>query len=207
MAEEPTTPHRWSIVEYRTGGRAGNQPMDGFATQDEAEAWHRDQMGGDMRYVFRRAGMEDAGAGGEGSARERGTAEPGENIEIARSAIEAFNSGDMDLILALTHADFELEVPPDLSAEPDTYRGHAGMRRYWESFQDAMDEIRIRPERLEVAGESVMVVMHLTARGRSTGIAVEQRIVGVWTIRDTKVMSIRAFASLNEALDAAGLTA
>jgi ketosteroid isomerase-like protein len=128
-----------------------------------------------------------------------------ENVAIVRQIFRAFNSEDIELILAHTHNDFELEVPPALSAEPDTYRGHDGMRRYWESFQDAMDEIRIQPERLCDAGEAVVVAMHLTAKGRRTAIAVEQRTVGVWTICDGKVMRIHAYVSLSEALEAAGL--
>ena len=67
------------------------------------------------------------------------------NVEIVREGFDAFNSGDMRRILALAHTDFEAVVPPELSAEPDTYRGHDGIRRYFQSFQsfqDAMDEIR-----------------------------------------------------------------
>jgi ketosteroid isomerase-like protein len=127
-----------------------------------------------------------------------------QNVEIVRQILEAFNSEDIELILALTHADFELEVPPALSAEPDIYRGHDGMRRYWESFQDAMDEIRIRPERLCNAGEAVVADMRVTAKGRRTAIAVEQRTVGLWTISDGKVIRVRAYASVSEALEAAG---
>jgi ketosteroid isomerase-like protein len=129
-----------------------------------------------------------------------------ENVEIVREIFKAFNSEDIELILALTHTGFELEVPPAISAEPDIYRGHHGMRRYWESFQDAMDEIRIQPERLCVAGEAVVVAMHLTAKGRRTAIAVEQRTAGVWTICDGKVLRVRAYASFPEALKAAGLS-
>lgn len=77
--------------------------------------------------------------------------------------------------------------------------------RYWDSFQDAMDEIRIEPERLCDAGEALVVAMHLTAKGRRTAIAVEQRTVGVWTIRDGKVTRIRSYASLSEAFEAVGL--
>ena len=128
---------------------------------------------------------------------------PEEDIEVVRRILDAFNSEDIELILAITHAGFELEVPPDLSAEPDVYRGPDGMRRYWESFKEAMDQIRFKPERLEDAGGSVLVTMTMTAKGRSTGIEVEQKIVGVWTIRDAKVIRIQAFRSLAEALDAA----
>ncbi len=128
-----------------------------------------------------------------------------QNVALVREVFEAFNSEDIELIVSLTHPDFELEVPPELSAEPDIYRGPDGMRRYWESFQDAMDEIRIQPEQLLDAGEAVVVAMHLTAKGRRTAIAVEQRTAGVWTIRDGKVMRIRAYASVSEALETVGL--
>jgi hypothetical protein len=52
MSHGSMTRLRWFIGEYRTGDRAKNQPVDGFAARDDALAWHRDHMGGDMRYVF-----------------------------------------------------------------------------------------------------------------------------------------------------------
>jgi ketosteroid isomerase-like protein len=128
-----------------------------------------------------------------------------ENVETVERIVNAFNTEDIELILSLTPSDFELDVPPELSAEPDVYRGRDGMRRYWESFQDAMDEIRIEPERIYDAGETVVVAMRLTAKGRRTAIAVEQRTVGVWTMHDGTVMRIRSYASLPEALRSVGL--
>ena len=128
-----------------------------------------------------------------------------EDVEVVERILEAFNSEDIDLILAFTHPDFEVDVPAEFSTEPDVYRGHDGMRRYWDSFQDAMYEIRIRPERLWDAGEAVVAAMHLTARGRHTAITVEQRMVGVWTIRERRAARIRIYASAAEALRAVGL--
>jgi ketosteroid isomerase-like protein len=129
-----------------------------------------------------------------------------ENVEVVRQIFDAFNSEDIDLILSFTHRDFEVEVPPDFSAEPDTYRGHDGMRHYWASFQDAMEEIRFQPERLWDAGQVVVVVMHVTAKGRQTAIPVEQRLVGLWTIFDRKAVRVRVYGSQAEALRAVGLT-
>lgn len=128
-----------------------------------------------------------------------------ENEQIVRRAFEAFNSEDIERILALTHADFEAVVPPELSAEPDTYRGHDGIRRYFESFQFAMAEIRFQPQRFREVGQSVVVVATVRARGRQTGIPVEQQLAQVWTVRDGKVIAIRTYASLAEALGAVGL--
>jgi ketosteroid isomerase-like protein len=128
-----------------------------------------------------------------------------ENIDALREGLEAFNSRDIERILGFLDPDFEADVPPALSAEPDTYRGHDGAVRYFESFWETMDDIRFRPERFWDAGESVVVTMRLTARGRHTAIAVEQRFAQVWTFRAGKATRARTYASEAEALKAAGL--
>jgi len=128
-----------------------------------------------------------------------------EDVEVVRQALDAYNSGDIARILALTHPDFEAVIPAELSAEPDVYRGHDGIRRYFESFRDAMDEIVFEVERYTDAGTAVLVEMRLTARGRLTSIAVEQRNVGVWTVRDGRVIGVRAYAELADARRALGL--
>ena len=56
-------------------------------------------------------------------------------------------------------------MPPELSAEPDVYKGHAGMRRYWESFHDALDEVRFDAEGQWEADDAVVVAMRVSAKG------------------------------------------
>jgi ketosteroid isomerase-like protein len=129
-----------------------------------------------------------------------------ENVELVRAVIEAFNGEDMVRTLALIGSDFEGEVSPAFSAEPDTYRGHDGVLRYFESFHDAMSEIHFHAERLWDAGESVVVDLRLTAKGRSTEIPVEQRVAQLWSVRGGKARAARTYESLSEALAAAGLS-
>jgi ketosteroid isomerase-like protein len=128
------------------------------------------------------------------------------NIETLRRGVEAFNSADIGRILAFAHPDFEAIVPPELSAEPDTYRGHDGVRRYFESFQDVMEEIRFEPERFWDVGESIVVVMRVTAKGKQTAIEVEQRVAQRWTFRDGKALRIQTYPSLPDALEAVGIS-
>ena len=127
-----------------------------------------------------------------------------QNVEALRRGFEALSSGDMERILAFVHPDFETVVPPEFSAEPDIYRGYDGVRRYFASFQEAMDEIRFEAEQVFDAGDSVVVEVRLTARGRETGIPVEQRINQVWWIQDGKATRAQTYSSLAEARDAAG---
>jgi ketosteroid isomerase-like protein len=128
-----------------------------------------------------------------------------ENVEIVREVFKDFNSEDIGRIVAAVHPELEVVIPPEVSAEPDTYLGPEGIRRYFQSFQDVMDEIRFEPEGLWDAGDSVVVSLRVTAKGRQTAIPVEQRSAGVWSIRDGQIIRVRSYASLAEALQAVGL--
>ena len=132
---------------------------------------------------------------------------PNENIELLRRGFEALSSGDEARILAWADPEFETIVPPSLSAEPDTYRGHDGIRRYFELFDETMYDVHFEGERFWEAGDSVVAVVRLTARGKTTRIPVEQVIAQVWTIRDGRALRAQTFPELSEALAAVGLSA
>jgi ketosteroid isomerase-like protein len=130
---------------------------------------------------------------------------PRDNIAALREGFEALNSGDEERILAFAHPDFETSVPPEFSAEPDTYRGHDGIRRYFALFDDAMEGVHFEAEQMWEAGDSVVALVRLTARGKQTGIAVEQRSAQVWTIREGRALRAQTFPELAEAFAAAGV--
>lgn len=67
-------------------------------------------------------------------------------MELVRRLAKAIDCWNIDAVVSLVHPEFEAYVPPEFSAEPDTYRGRDGIRRYFDSFEDAMDEIRYQPE-------------------------------------------------------------
>jgi ketosteroid isomerase-like protein len=127
------------------------------------------------------------------------------DVDALKGGFEAFNSADIGRILAFIDADFEAVIPAAFSAEPDTYRGHDGVRRYFRSFLEAMDDVRFHAERFWDAGEKVVVAVRLTAKGKRTAIPVEQRFTQVWAIRDGKALSVRAYLSPAEALESVGL--
>lgn len=128
-----------------------------------------------------------------------------ENVEILRRGFEALNRDGVDGLLELIHPEFEATVPPELSVEPDTYRGHEGMMRYFAAFEGAMQDVRFEAEEMIDAGDQVFVAMRLTAKGEGTGIEVQQVAYQVWTIRDGKALRVEAFAEESDALEAAGL--
>jgi ketosteroid isomerase-like protein len=127
------------------------------------------------------------------------------NLETVREAYETLSERGYEALLPLIHDEFEVTTPPELAAEPDTYRGPEGMRRYFESFYEAMDKVEFTPTAFHEVGEWVVVEATLRARGRTTGIEQEQSAAFVWHLRDEKAIRLEVYASLDEALEAARL--
>ena len=128
-----------------------------------------------------------------------------ENVELLQSMLDAYNERGVEAMLPYIDPDFEVTVPPSLSVEPDTYRGHEGMRHYFESFADVMDEIRFDADAFVEAGDRVVATTRLTARARETELEVEQYVFQVWTVRHGHAVKAEVYPTKAEALRAVGL--
>jgi ketosteroid isomerase-like protein len=127
-----------------------------------------------------------------------------ENVELVRRGFEAMSEGGVDALLPLIDPEFEVTTPASLAAEPDTYRGHEGIRRWFNSFYEAVDRIDFEAREYRSVGAKVVVPFTMRVRGRSTGIEAEQTAVQVWEVRDGKAVGMELYATLEEALEAAG---
>jgi ketosteroid isomerase-like protein len=127
-----------------------------------------------------------------------------ENLEIVRRGIEAFNERGVEGIVPFIAPDFVAVTPPDLASEPDTYRGPDGVRRWFDSFFEVMDDIRWDGHAFHEAGDRVVVEFTLRARGKTTGLDFGQDAVMVWELRDGKATRVDLYPTLDEAMAAAG---
>jgi ketosteroid isomerase-like protein len=132
-----------------------------------------------------------------------------ENVELVRHAVEANRSGPPDVTVeeAVALADPDFEMTSRLtSVEGTTYRGHDGVRRYFEDMADAWQEWRNDiDEMTEVSPDAVLTGVTFRAIGQS-GVNVELRSAVVWVLSDGKVVRIHSYPSRQEALEAAGLS-
>jgi ketosteroid isomerase-like protein len=127
-----------------------------------------------------------------------------DNLEIVQRGFEGFNERGVDGIIPFVHPEFEATTPPNLASEPDTYRGHDGLRRWFDSFYEVMDDIRWDAHGFQQVGDRVVVEFTLRARGKTTGLDFGQDAVMVWSLRGGKATRVELFATLDEALAAAG---
>jgi uncharacterized protein len=126
------------------------------------------------------------------------------NVEIVRLAHERLNEGDINGLIALCDADFELDMSARV-LNPATYRGHEGIRRFYREVSEVWEEFRWEPVRLVEAADTVVVLLHSHGRGRGSGLEMARDAAMVWTMREGRAVSLRFYIDQAEALAAAGL--
>ncbi len=126
-----------------------------------------------------------------------------EDVEFLRTNLAALAEEGYEVLLPLVHPEFEMETLPGIAAEPQVYRGQDGLRRWWESFYEVMDEVRVEPVEFHDAGEGRVVLEALLhARGQSSGLEVSQGTFMLCHLRDELLYRIEFFFTLDEALAA-----
>jgi ketosteroid isomerase-like protein len=94
------------------------------------------------------------------------------NVEVVQEMFERFAEGGIEPTLDLISEDVIVEIPPDMSAEPDVYHGHDGVRRYFAGFDGMIEDLRYEALELIPAGEDVLAHVRLSGRGASSGLDV-----------------------------------
>jgi ketosteroid isomerase-like protein len=125
-----------------------------------------------------------------------------ENVEIVRHLYASLNRGDIDAVLDLLDPHVEWWARGD-NPETQVVKGYEGIKRFWAEITDVLEELQIEPTEIIDAGEYVVAAVIQVARTR--GATTEQREVHVGKFREGKVIEMREFHEMAEALEAAGL--
>ena len=122
-------------------------------------------------------------------------------LEEVRAAWEAISANDFERFIEAVHPEVEF-TSLIAEAEAVTYRGHAGVRRWWDSVREAFPEFWGEALELrELGGDQVLARVCMC--GKVQGRKVEQTIWQVLTIRDGLVVSWAVFRTEAEALRSA----
>ena len=88
--------------------------------------------------------------------------------------------------------DFEMVTTAAVASEPGVYRGHEGVRRWWESFLEVMDDVRLEALSFDDRGDGRVIIEFLIhARGQASGIETAQPAVTIATAADGKMRPAR----------------
>ena len=128
-----------------------------------------------------------------------------ENVELLHQAIDAFNRRDLDAFLALMDPGVEF-TPYERALEGlGPYRGHEGVRAWWEESFAALPDFSAELYDVRDLGDVTFSRGRLRGTGAGSGASFERTLWMVNEWRDKKQVWWRAFGSETEALEAAGL--
>jgi ketosteroid isomerase-like protein len=127
-----------------------------------------------------------------------------ENVELVRRAHEALNAGDLDRLVSLCHDDFVLDMS-DRVFNPETYRGHDGIRQFYADVHDPWERYVWEPDELREKGDVVVALVRARGWGRGSGLEVDRKAAMIWTIQDGKASELRFYRDREAALAAVGL--
>jgi uncharacterized protein len=128
-----------------------------------------------------------------------------ENVEVVKDVFAAFNDREFDAATACFHP--ETEVRPAIVGGPEgvVYRGRDGVRRFFADIDTAWADFRVEPQEFRDLGSEVLVLGRAYARGRGSGIVLDEAAAWVAGMRDGEVIQFRSFTTREEALEAVGL--
>jgi ketosteroid isomerase-like protein len=124
-----------------------------------------------------------------------------ENVEAARRCLEAYVRGDYDEALEYLAPDVVWEIGQELPA-----RGPAEVREVWRRWDAEWEEMETVVEEIVDAGDQLMMAVRYRGRGRSSGVAVNDLIFEVHTLRDGRCIRKVEFPTRAEALASVGLS-
>jgi ketosteroid isomerase-like protein len=126
------------------------------------------------------------------------------NVELARLINEAWSRRDAEAVVALWDPEGVWFPPFEGIMEGRTYRGHAGVRQYFDDLAEFAEENHAEYPEVRDLGDRVLGLG--AARFRfASGVELDQEVAFLLTWRDGQCVEARAWLSHAEALEAAGL--
>lgn len=127
-----------------------------------------------------------------------------QSIEVVRRSLEAMADRDVEELLSLYAAEIEFLPLTGTHVGSGGYRGHGGVRDYFDEVEEIWDIVRPEPEAMQAIGEDVVVFGHCAIRGKASKLETREALAWVITVRDGRVVRHRVFQTSQEALEAAG---
>jgi ketosteroid isomerase-like protein len=127
-----------------------------------------------------------------------------DDIELIERAYAAWNRGDVD---AVVHAMSEsVEVHPVLGdvVAADSFHGHDGVRRWYETIQGSLDDFRADLEDVVETGDGrYLVRLRFSGRGRASGAEVSLEAAHLITMCNGLVTRLTGYPTWDEGVQAA----
>jgi uncharacterized protein len=128
------------------------------------------------------------------------------NVKLIRGAFERWNGGDRTPPLELIDPEVEIRTAIGDAFSGEPFRGHQGAREWLAALDENFETWELLPEEFMDRGDTVVATGRLHARGRGSGIELDQEVGWVFEIREGRMLRLHTFLDREEALAAGGIS-
>ena len=125
------------------------------------------------------------------------------NLAATEKLFEIWNSREFEDLVPCVSADIEW-VPATVTAvEGSSYSGKDGLRSFFEEWDHAWRVWEVEPEETEELGDQVLVLGHVHAEARGSGMELDQPVAYLFEFDDGLLARGMTFFDHEEAREAA----
>jgi uncharacterized protein len=130
-----------------------------------------------------------------------------ENVEVVRRGFEAFADGGLDAMAEFWDPDINWRAAEGAIDDVGEMHGRVAVRRYVQDWLDTFDDSSVVVEELrDVGDDRVLAIQRAKGRAKLSGVEIDLRYAVVYTLRAGKVVRAREYLSVDDALEAVGLS-
>lgn len=123
-----------------------------------------------------------------------------DNIKLIKEVHEAFNRGDVPVVLATFDPAIVWQAPKEMPYG-GTFQGVPEVGGFFQSLQPYFQELRVESEHQYAVGDYVVDLGHFRGKGKS-GQKLDVANAFIWTVRDGKIVSFQEFSDTAALLEA-----
>jgi ketosteroid isomerase-like protein len=120
-------------------------------------------------------------------------------VDRLRAAYDAYNSGEVGSVIDFAAEDIEV-CPPPSSLEPEPFHGRDALLEYLEP--NMFEFQRAEPTEFLDEGDRIFVAARVRARGRGSGVELDDQVFHVWTTDGAHAVRFEIFLDRDQALAA-----
>lgn len=122
--------------------------------------------------------------------------------EAIHAAYEAWSRRDIESLLEVVHLDAEARPILGANIGASVYLGRDGLRQWFKDLHQEWERFETRVTRIEERADRALCTIDVHARGRASGVVIDEELYHVIEMRDGLIRRLEAYMDRDAAMQA-----